>query len=156
MLLVAGLAAPLREQIARTSGDVDMIFQACLRAAVVAVGTGEQLKKGSYRNTGELLRCLVEDAASKKEGAPRHIRLQRKQVTNASNPRTTVRVLGIPIAAFSKLRSTASSQHSQAASRARCNGSEARALQSSEEPTFADIHISARGWMVHLGTVSTR
>ena len=46
--------------------------------------------------------------------------------------------------------------HSQAASRTRFNGSEARALRSSEEPTFADIHISARGWMEHLGTVSTR
>ena len=113
VLLVAGLAVPLRKQIARMSDDVDMIFQACLRAAVVAVGTGEQLKKESYRNTGKLLRCLVEVAATKKEGAPRHIRLQRKQVTNASNPRTTVRVLGILIAAFSKLRSTTSSQHSQ-------------------------------------------
>ena len=49
-----------------------MIFQACLRAAVVAVCTGEQLKGESYRNTNELLRCIVEVAAPKKEGALLH------------------------------------------------------------------------------------
>ena len=70
----------------------------------------------------------------------RHLQIAVAQSCRYYHPRATVRALGIPISAFSKLRSSTGSYHSQGASRARFNGSEARAWQSSEEPTVADIH----------------